>query len=139
MAIRSLTSSYLGCSSLGYHKGQGPQKSRNKRPIGTDHRKVLWRSGAATVGRSSCRPRDTKAAQWTCPSFTSGKQRTKREEDKAYFLLGIFDIHMPLIYGERMKDASSKLREAIDRHPSSQGGKHTNLVYVYYRIYWHVP
>jgi hypothetical protein len=32
-------------------------------------------------------------------------RETKREEDKAYSLLGIFNIHMPLIYGEGMKNA----------------------------------
>jgi hypothetical protein len=31
------------------------------------------------------------------------KRRTTREEDKAYCLLGIFGIHMPLIYGEGEK------------------------------------
>jgi hypothetical protein len=43
------------------------------------------------------------------------KRETKREEDKAYSLLGIFDIHMPLIYGEGMKNAFRRLREEIDK------------------------
>ncbi|OCK88967.1 HET-domain-containing protein, partial [Cenococcum geophilum 1.58] len=30
----------------------------------------------------------------------AAKRETKREEDMAYSLLGIFSIHMPLIYGE---------------------------------------
>jgi hypothetical protein len=42
-------------------------------------------------------------------------RETKREEDKAYSLLGIFDIHMPLIYGEGMKNAFRRLREEIDK------------------------
>ena len=31
------------------------------------------------------------------------KRKTKREEDKAYSLLGLFNIHMPLIYGEEAR------------------------------------
>ncbi|PSN59940.1 HET-domain-containing protein [Corynespora cassiicola Philippines] len=41
------------------------------------------------------------------------KRETKREEDAAYSLLGIFDIHMPLIYGEGRKNALSRLERKI--------------------------
>jgi hypothetical protein len=40
---------------------------------------------------------------------------TTREEDKAYSLLGIFDIHMPLIYGEGKEKALVRLREQIEK------------------------
>jgi hypothetical protein len=43
------------------------------------------------------------------------KRRTTREEDKAYSLLGIFDVHMPLIYGEGREKAFKRLREEIDK------------------------
>jgi hypothetical protein len=43
------------------------------------------------------------------------KRDTTREEDKAYSLLGIFDIHMPLIYGEGKENAFKRLREEIDK------------------------
>ena len=42
-------------------------------------------------------------------------RETKREEDKAYSLLGIFDIHMPLIYGEGKENALARLHEEIHR------------------------
>jgi hypothetical protein len=42
-------------------------------------------------------------------------RETTRPEDKAYSLLGIFGIHMPLIYGEREDGAFRRLREEIDR------------------------
>ena len=42
-------------------------------------------------------------------------RETKREEDKAYSLLGIFDIHMPLIYGEGRENALARLLEEIHR------------------------
>jgi hypothetical protein len=40
---------------------------------------------------------------------------TTRKEDKAYSLLGIFDVHMPLIYDEGREKALKRLREEIDR------------------------
>ncbi|KAF2686143.1 HET-domain-containing protein [Lentithecium fluviatile CBS 122367] len=43
------------------------------------------------------------------------RRETKREEDKAYSLLGIFDVSMPLIYGEGMDKAFRRLLEEIDK------------------------
>lgn len=43
----------------------------------------------------------------------AAKRETKREEDAAYSLLGIFDIHMPLIYGEGRTKASNRLLREI--------------------------
>ncbi|KAF7883734.1 uncharacterized protein EAF02_005654 [Botrytis sinoallii] len=48
-------------------------------------------------------------------------RETKREEDMAYCLLGIFDVHMPLIYGERSESAFRRLTEEIEKRPK----KHT--------------
>jgi hypothetical protein len=42
------------------------------------------------------------------------QRKTKREEDAAYSLLGIFDVHMPLIYGEGRKKAFARLQKEID-------------------------
>jgi hypothetical protein len=44
----------------------------------------------------------------------AAKRQTKREEDAAYSLLGIFGIHMPLIYGEGAENASLRLRREIE-------------------------
>jgi hypothetical protein len=46
--------------------------------------------------------------------WTENRQ-TKREEDKAYSLLGIFDIYMPLIYGEGAENAFRRLQEEVDK------------------------
>ena len=43
----------------------------------------------------------------------AAKRQTKREEDAAYSLLGIFNIHMPLIYGEGRQKALNRLRKQI--------------------------
>jgi hypothetical protein len=45
-----------------------------------------------------------------------GKRETSVEEDLAYCLLGIFDIHMPLIYGEGRDHAMRRLRKEIRDH-----------------------
>ncbi|KAF1998124.1 ankyrin [Amniculicola lignicola CBS 123094] len=39
------------------------------------------------------------------------KRNTKREEDKAYSLLGIFNVYMPLIYGEGQRNALLRLHK----------------------------
>jgi hypothetical protein len=39
-------------------------------------------------------------------------RQTTRSEDQAYCLLGIFDINMPLLYGERHK-AFQRLQEPL--------------------------
>ena len=62
-----------------------------------------------------------KALQGSCLSQFSvdermswaEKRETKREEDAAYSLLGIFDIHMPLLYGEGQKKAFTRLQKEI--------------------------
>jgi hypothetical protein len=51
----------------------------------------------------------------------AAKRKTKRKEDKAYCLLGIFNIYMPLIYGEG-DNAFIRLKEEIDK---ALKGKHT--------------
>jgi hypothetical protein len=47
-------------------------------------------------------------------------RETRREEDKAYCLLGIFDIFMPLIYGEGRLNALSRLRRKIHKRIGEQ-------------------
>ena len=43
----------------------------------------------------------------------AAKRETKREEDAAYSLLGIFDIHIPLICGEGRKKVLVRLHNAV--------------------------
>ena len=50
----------------------------------------------------------------------AARRETKREEDAAYSLLGIFDIHMPLIYGEGRKKALIRLRKEIKESLSDE-------------------
>lgn len=46
---------------------------------------------------------------------------TTRREDMAYCLLGIFGVHMPLVYGEGKESARKRLMEAIRRDTSGNG------------------
>jgi hypothetical protein len=52
-------------------------------------------------------------------------RQTAREEDEAYSLLGIFDVYMPLIYGEGRDNALVRLREEINKH--SKGERITSV------------
>jgi hypothetical protein len=45
----------------------------------------------------------------------AAKRTTKRKEDEAYCLFGIFDIHMPPIYGEGRVEAFIRLRDEISK------------------------
>lgn len=53
-------------------------------------------------------------------------RHTMRGEDKAYSLLGIFNVYMPLIYGEGGESAFARLREHIDKPTNS---KHPAVVW----------
>jgi hypothetical protein len=55
-------------------------------------------------------------------------RHTRRKEDKAYSLLGIFDICMPLIYGEGEDNAFTRLREVINKPLNSKHAKPNTAV-----------
>jgi len=59
----------------------------------------------------------------------AANRNTTREEDKAYSLLGIFDVTMPSIYGEGEEKAVNRLLKKLNRLPKEPGGN----------IYWRVP
>ncbi|KUJ13699.1 HET-domain-containing protein [Mollisia scopiformis] len=52
-------------------------------------------------------------------SWASSRQTT-REEDMAYCLMGLFDVHMPPIYGEGAEKAFIRLEEEILKRSSDQ-------------------
>ena len=51
-----------------------------------------------------------------------GQRQTKRTEDMAYSLLGIFNVYLPLIYGEGRENAFARLWREIS---ASQGQEHS--------------
>jgi hypothetical protein len=50
----------------------------------------------------------------------AGKRNATKAEDKAYSLFGVFEVHLPLLYGEGEKKAFRRLREEIAK---SRGDK----------------
>jgi len=65
-------------------------------------------------------------------SWTNNRQTTI-EEDQAYCLLGIFDVHMPLIYGEGRENAFRRLHEEIKKlHPKEY---RVSFPYLVFRMY----
>jgi len=54
------------------------------------------------------------------------KRNTTRGEDKAYSLLGIFDVHIPLIYSEEEKNAFRQLRHELRRFLEELAGASIN-------------
>jgi hypothetical protein len=51
----------------------------------------------------------------------AAKRQTTREEDAAYSLLGIFNVYMPLIYGEGRENALRRLQREIYGQTTEQG------------------
>jgi Heterokaryon incompatibility protein (HET) len=50
-------------------------------------------------------------------------RKTTREEDQAYCLIGIFNVSLPVIYGEGKQNALERLREAIDKRANIAQGE----------------
>jgi hypothetical protein len=63
------------------------------------------------------------------------KSHTTRQEDKAYSLLGIFNVHLPLIYGEGREGAFRRLREEIEK--ASKGKLCFHVSNIRYAKYWY--
>ena len=71
---------------------------------------------------------DVSALRGASPSQFSVEERfswsenrqTTHKEDKVYSLLGIFDVHMPLIYGEGEENALKRLRREIGKPSNSR-------------------
>ncbi|ETS75640.1 hypothetical protein PFICI_12584 [Pestalotiopsis fici W106-1] len=51
-------------------------------------------------------------------AWAEGRQ-TKREEDRAYSLFGLFGVYLPLIYGEGRREAFRRLMEEIQKRQGS--------------------
>lgn len=48
------------------------------------------------------------------------KRNTTRDEDLAYCLMGLFDVHMPILYGEGLKKAFMRLQLEIIKRSSDE-------------------
>ena len=76
----------------------------------------------------------TERMSWT------EKRQTTREEDKVYSLMGIFDIHMSLIYGEGREEAFIRLYDEIDKRSRRfQREELLNIPQAAFKPSWIVP
>ncbi|KAK0630330.1 heterokaryon incompatibility protein-domain-containing protein [Bombardia bombarda] len=78
---------------------------------------LLHRLSAATSIKKQYleSPLDIRNASVSTRMSWAAKRQTTREEDMAYCLLGLFDINMPLLYGEGVK-AFIRLQEEIIKY-----------------------
>jgi hypothetical protein len=96
----------------------------HERGTKTEHRAILSKITGidtgilhlATTGLSSLGKLLSNTAVATKMRWAS-KRQTKRPEDGAYCLLGIFNVHMPLLYGEG-SNAFRRLQEEIAKRSS---------------------
>jgi len=89
--------------------------SKNRKLLGD--RKSLERHICEITGIPCKALRGSPLAEFSATERMSWAEtrQTTREEDMAYSLLGMFDVYMPLIYGEGRANAVGRLQEAIDR------------------------
>jgi hypothetical protein len=93
-------------ASLRFYSAQGKQLGE-KHALAQELNKITGISADVLKGGPMSHLTFDERMSW------AAERKTKREEDLAYSLLGIFDVHMPLIYGEGQKKAFSRLRRAI--------------------------
>ena len=85
------------------------RKLGDKRSLRQQIHGITGISHAALMGATLSQFSDKERFSWIqC-------RQTKVEEDKAYSLLGIFDVEMPLRYGEGSASAFKRLDEEIDK------------------------
>jgi len=70
--------------------------------------------GDALLGESLGRYSITKRLSWAM------QRQTRRPEDRAYSLLGIFDVSMPMIYGEGERKAFRRLMREISEATANE-------------------
>ena len=87
---------------------RGGQRLGDKRSLKQQIREITGIADSALQGATLSQFTVDERLSWI------ERRQTKLEEDKAYSLLGIFDVSMPLIYGEGREKAFKRLREEID-------------------------
>ncbi|KIK16064.1 hypothetical protein PISMIDRAFT_114057, partial [Pisolithus microcarpus 441] len=93
---------------------KGWQAIGNKRDLATTLEKIMRVPfGVLVDGLASYRPSVAQVMSW------AADRRTTRVEDRAYSLMGLLDVNMPMLYGEGKK-AFLRLQQEIIRQSSDQ-------------------
>ena len=89
--------------------------SRERKPLGD--KKLLTQQIHKITGISKLALQGAPLSQFSVNKRLSWieNRQTKLKEDKAYSVLGIFDVHIPPIYGEGMARAFQRLMDEIDK------------------------
>ncbi|KAI0162120.1 HET-domain-containing protein [Xylariaceae sp. FL1272] len=82
-------------------------------PIGYKHKLSPLLSTITGIDEEHLRGRDLESASVAKKMSWASKRATTRSEDMAYGLLGLFDINMPLLYGEGETKAFIRLQKKI--------------------------
>ncbi|KAI8180571.1 Vegetative incompatibility protein HET-E-1 [Colletotrichum sp. SAR 10_86] len=77
-------------------------------------------SSVARIDEVFLRGRSIREASIAARMSWAATRETAREEDRSYSLLGIFDVHIPLLYGEGGKNAFFRLQEELIRKSDDQ-------------------
>ncbi|KAL3297856.1 HET-domain-containing protein [Colletotrichum asianum] len=77
-------------------------------------------SSVARIDEAFLRGRSIREASIAARMSWAATRETAREEDRSYSLLGIFDVHIPLLYGEGGKNAFFRLQEELIRKSDDQ-------------------
>ncbi|KAI8284397.1 Vegetative incompatibility protein HET-E-1 [Colletotrichum sp. SAR11_240] len=77
-------------------------------------------SSVARIEEAFLRGRSIREASIAARMSWAATRETAREEDRSYSLLGIFDVHIPLLYGEGGKNAFFRLQEELIRKSDDQ-------------------
>ncbi|KAH6612423.1 heterokaryon incompatibility protein-domain-containing protein [Boeremia exigua] len=85
-------------------------------PIGNKKDLALTLSKITRIPQDFLMGRDLEEASIAQRMSWASKRETSKEEDLAYCLFGIFDIQMPLLYGERLHAAFRRLQLEILQH-----------------------
>ncbi|KAK1753968.1 vegetative incompatibility protein HET-E-1 [Echria macrotheca] len=86
--------------------------SKDWQPLGTKADFAHMISSITRIGRKFLDGESLELASIAQKMSWAADRQTTRSEDRAYCLLGIFDINMPLLYGERYR-AFQRLQEVL--------------------------
>ncbi|KAI1133266.1 HET-domain-containing protein [Nemania abortiva] len=88
--------------------------SKRWQPLGTRSELSAHLASVTGIGKQFLEGKSVHDASIAQRMSWAAKRKTSREEDETYCLLGIFDVNMPLLYGEGTK-AFKRLQEILIR------------------------
>ncbi|KAI1380641.1 heterokaryon incompatibility protein-domain-containing protein [Hypoxylon crocopeplum] len=91
--------------------------SKNWKQVGTKSELSSCIAGITGIEEAYLNGADIQSASVAQRMSWAARRQTSRNEDVAYCLLGIFDVNMPLIYGEGLKSFQRLQEEIMKAYP----------------------